>query len=272
MVTTPEGDEIKGQWAALFGRAAPLYDTVIPFFARIGARLVDHAGIRPGERVLDVGTGRGAVLLAAAERVGAAGRVVGIDLAPEMVEAAALEVERRGLAQAEVRVMDAENLDLPSEEFDAVLCNCSVQFLPDRARGAREFARVTRTGGRVAISAPAGGGPEWGFQGELVRRYEAMAERPMLPAPPPVDVGGFLIAGGLSDVEVTEVVETFTFPDGETFWRWSWSQAMRRLYEALPQEALDRLGAELVGHVEAMRGPQGAVLHQRAAVAIGHKR
>lgn len=71
--------------AAVFGRAAPTYDSVVPFFTEIGAWLVDHADVRPGESVLDVGCGRGATLFLAAARVGNAGRVLGLDLAPEIV-------------------------------------------------------------------------------------------------------------------------------------------------------------------------------------------
>lgn len=56
--------------AAVFGRAAAAYDSVIPFFARFGERLVERAGIQPGDRVLDVGCGRGAALFPAAERTG----------------------------------------------------------------------------------------------------------------------------------------------------------------------------------------------------------
>lgn len=264
-------DDVKRYWVGLFGRAEPSYDSVIPFFTRFGARLVEHAGIAPGERVLDVATGRGAVLFPAAERVGRQGHVLGVDLAPEMVESTAREIERRGLAQAAARVMDAEDLDLPDDAFDAVLCNCSVQFLT-RSRAAPEFGRVTRRGGRVAISVPAGGGPEWAFQGDLLRPYADRVVRPIPPPPAAVDVAGFLGEAGLSGVEVTEVVESFTFPDGEAYWHWSWSQGMRRLYEALPDDALANLRADLVGRVDAMRGAEGVVLHQRAKVGIGHKR
>jgi O-methyltransferase/aklanonic acid methyltransferase len=71
--------------AAVFGRAADVYDSVIPFFERFGARLVEVADLRPGESVLDVGAGRGATLLPAARAVGPEGRALGVDLSEEMV-------------------------------------------------------------------------------------------------------------------------------------------------------------------------------------------
>src|SRR5688572_1381792 len=90
-------------------------------FAHFGQRLVAELGVEPGQRVLDVATGRGAVFFPAAERVGAAGEVVGVDLAESMVRATNEEAERRGLGTP-VRIMDAEQLDFPDAGFDRVLC------------------------------------------------------------------------------------------------------------------------------------------------------
>src|SRR5688572_25387548 len=100
----------KTETAAQFNRMATDFDAE-GAFAHFGQRLVDVVGIEPGQRVLDVATGRGAVLFPAAERVGTAGEAVGIDLAEGMVRAANEEAERRGLGSP-VRTMDAEQLDL----------------------------------------------------------------------------------------------------------------------------------------------------------------
>src|SRR5688500_2176491 len=83
-----------------------------------GRRLVEGVGVSAGDAVLDVATGRGAVLFPAAERVGPGGSVVGIDLAVGMVERTRAEIERRGVANASVRQMDAERLDFADGSFD----------------------------------------------------------------------------------------------------------------------------------------------------------
>src|SRR5437870_2451577 len=102
---------MKDQIAAHFGKIAPTYDRVGPrWFAHFGRRLVELAQVPTGGTVLDVATGRGAVLLAAAERVGAGGRVVGIDLSEGMLRETAAEIERLGLRNSHVRQMDAEAL------------------------------------------------------------------------------------------------------------------------------------------------------------------
>ena len=96
----------KAQIRAQFSRLAPVYDFV-GCFAYFGPRLVEAVGVEPGQRVLDVASGRGAVLFPAAERVGPDGHAEGIDLAEGMVQAVNADAEARGIA-ARVRLMDAE--------------------------------------------------------------------------------------------------------------------------------------------------------------------
>jgi len=140
----------KAQVSAQFSQLAPVYDFA-GGFARFGRRLVDAAGVEPGQRVLDVASGRGAALFPAAERVGSAGHVEGIDLAEGMVQAVNADAAARGVG-ARVRLMDAEHLDFPDGSFDRVLCGFGIMFPPDQLLVLREMRRVLRPGGRVAVS------------------------------------------------------------------------------------------------------------------------
>src|SRR5215467_8227718 len=100
-------DAAKAEVAALYSLVAPMYGTVGPaVFAHFGRGLVEMMGISTGARVLDVAAGRGAILFPAAEKAGAAGRVTGIDLAGKMVQGTAADIERRGLKQAIMLLMD----------------------------------------------------------------------------------------------------------------------------------------------------------------------
>src|SRR5215213_2543347 len=118
----------KAQTGALFSSLALEYDP-LGVFSHFGRRLVARAGIEDGQQVLDVASGRGAVLFPAAERVGEAGNAIGIDLAEGMERATNEEAMRRGLA-VQVRHMDAEHLDFPDAAFDRVLCGFGVMFFP----------------------------------------------------------------------------------------------------------------------------------------------
>ena len=112
---------------------------------------MEVANINAGAHVLDIASGRGAVLFPAAERVGAGGEVVGIDLAEAMAHATSEEAASRGL-KARVNVMDAEELTFPDESFDCVTCGFGIMFFPDQDRGLAQMRRVLKSGGCLAIS------------------------------------------------------------------------------------------------------------------------
>jgi O-methyltransferase/aklanonic acid methyltransferase len=142
----------KREVRAVFDRVVPDYDAAGPgCFAHFGRRLVEAVGVEPGQRVLDVATGRGAVLVPAAELAGPSGAVVGIDLSEAMVRLTTDEAARRGL-NARARVMDAEALDFPDATVNRVLCGFVVMFFPDLPRALAEFRRVLTPTGRLGIS------------------------------------------------------------------------------------------------------------------------
>ena len=246
--------------AAVFDRAADVYDTAIPFFARFGRRLVELGAVAAGERVLDVASGRGASLIPAAEAVGPTGQALGVDLAPAMVQRLCGDLERLGLAHASVRVGDAMNLELGDGGFDVALCGFTVMLLPDPRRAVSELARVVRPGGRLAVSMPTGAGPEWSFFGELIGQFAARAVRPLPPPPgPPPDLGALFADAGLSDVRQLDETEEFSFPGTDTWWDWVWSQGMRAFLEALPADALDELREAAETRLRALAAPDGSI-------------
>src|SRR5512135_282977 len=93
--------------------------------------MFDLAGIHPGDHVLDVAAGSGGQTILAARRVGPTGFVLATDLSPEMLAFAETEVQRAGLSNVEMQVMDADSLDLVKESFDAVICRSGLEFFPD---------------------------------------------------------------------------------------------------------------------------------------------
>jgi ubiquinone/menaquinone biosynthesis C-methylase UbiE len=116
-------------------------------FQQWGRVVADAVGAGPGERVLDVACGTGVLACAAAERVGAAGAVVGLDPNEEM-----LAVARRKSARVEWRNGCAESLAFPEATFDRVASQFGMMFFQDRPAALREMMRVLRPGGRLAVA------------------------------------------------------------------------------------------------------------------------
>jgi ubiquinone/menaquinone biosynthesis C-methylase UbiE len=111
------------------------------------AELLALAALRPGQQVLDVACGTGLVAFAAAAAVGAQGRVLGIDLSAQMVDAAQRRAQARCLAHVAFQRMDAETLALPDASVDVALCALGLMYLPDPERAVAEMRRVLRPGG-----------------------------------------------------------------------------------------------------------------------------
>jgi len=120
--------------------------------APLAAELIEIAGLRAGERVLDVACGTGVVTRLAAKRVGADGKVAGLDLNPGMLAVA------RSVTPSNMPVQwyeaSAESLPLPDGSFDVVLCQLGLQFVPDKTVALEEMRRVLRPGGRVIMNVP----------------------------------------------------------------------------------------------------------------------
>ena len=255
--------------AAVFDRAAAVYDTAIPFFARFGERLVEVAGVGPGEKVIDIASGRGASLIPAAIATGREGRVLGIDAAPAMVAALTSDVAARGLPGVTVRVGDAMALQVDDESFDVALCGFTIMLLPDPVGACAEMHRVLRPGGRVAMSMPTGAGPEWGFFSEVAMQFlDRLTTLP--PAPPAApELDGVLASAGFVAIELLDETEDFAFADEDTWWRWVWSQGMRVFLEALPDDALEEFRAAAYERLQPLKTPAGIPLRQRVRYAIG---
>ncbi|HEX5757731.1 MAG TPA: arsenite methyltransferase [Thermoanaerobaculia bacterium] len=110
------------------------------------------AELRPGEVVLDLGSGGGLDVLLSARRVGPSGRAYGLDMTDEMLELARENQRRAGVANAEFLKGELENVPLPDGTVDVVISNCVVNLSPDKRRALAEAFRVLRPGGRFAVS------------------------------------------------------------------------------------------------------------------------
>jgi len=111
--------------------------------------MLDLANLRAGSRVLDVAAGTGEQTIRAAQRVGPSGYVLATDVSASMLDLAAEAIRDAGLSNAETRLMDAANIDLEADSFDAVICRQGLMLFPERGKALVGMRRVVKPGSRV---------------------------------------------------------------------------------------------------------------------------
>lgn len=219
-----------------FGRAASVYFS--PFFSYPGQRLVELAKIQPGMQVLDICTGIGAVLLPAAQAVGVDGHVIGVDFAEEMVKASSAKIVRQDVLNADVRKMDAENLEFPDASFDYVLCGFGLAYITDIPRVLEEIQRVLKPGSTLALST-------WGEEKELASLYGRLEAEFSIVQPDLEShhlgtveaLEQLLDRSGFSSTEVTKETVKVIFDNKQEYW------AQRMPIEQIALEDLDPAGS-----------------------------
>jgi len=274
----PEKGDSEAGVVGVFSRAAPTYDRIGPqVFAHFGERLVERTRPAPDAAVLDVATGRGAVLLPAARQVGPGGRVIGIDMSAAMVREIEADIRSTGPRHIEIRQMDAEHLDFADASFDQVLCGFALWFFPHPEEALREFFRVLRPSGYVGLTT-------WTDDCPFLAWYDRELAAAISQGGPPA--GGRSGAGrfdtparleaalqltGFVGVDIISETADFIYADEEEWWLSLWSAGTRRRLEGLTTPELNRVKAEMLDKIRALKEVDGIHTLWRALLASAQK-
>jgi SAM-dependent methyltransferase len=211
-----------GNYAAVAARIQPMAE-----------HLAEAAGLRPGDRVLDVATGSGNAALAAA-RYGC--EVTGIDYVPGLLERARQRATAEGL-EATFQEADAEDLPFPDGSFDVVLSTCGAMFAPDQERTAGELLRVCRPGGRIGMV-------NWVPDGYIGELFRAIGRH----LPPPPGVRPPVLWGSEDRLrELFGPQVDITAPRRSFLWRWPSAEHQAEYFATFygpTNRALAALGAD----------------------------
>lgn len=213
--------EMRKAWSA----TASKYDRMsFEYFSAFVKTFIEFAVLQPGETVLDVACGSGLASFAAAEKVGLRGRVLGVDLAPGMVEVASQRARLQGVPQVEFLEMNAEQLTFQDNSFDAVICHLGLMLFARPDQALKEMVRVVKKNGRVACLVQ--GVPEKMIFTSLVQKT-VLKHVPELKVPgaptvysfgPPGALERAFQEAGLERMSAIRLEGTFTFPSAQAYW------------------------------------------------------
>jgi enediyne biosynthesis protein CalE5 len=253
-----------------------IYQTTAP----VSKRLVEMAGIKPGDRVLDVAAGAGEPALTAARVAGPDGQVIATDISPEMLGHGSERAAAAGIDNIEFLETDASSLDFPPDSFDAALSRWGIIFEPQAEAAAARIRGFLKPGARMAISS-------WGppdrvpFLGIPMRtvltRLDLSPPPPGTPGPlsrpTPEAISSVLEGGGFSDVEVDEIELVFEWDSPEEFVRFTREIAppISALMANHPPEVQDETWAAIVEGARPHADADGSLrLTNLVLLAAGH--
>ena len=265
---------------AVWEAMAPGWDDRHAYFEQtarpVTERMLERLAPARGHTILELAAGTGIAGFAAAALVGPGGRVIVSDFSEAMVETAGRHAAELGLGNVEFRVLDAEQLDLPNEAVDGVLCRWGYMLMADPAAALAETRRVLRHGGRLSCAVFAG--PEQNPWAALPSRV--LQERGHLP-PPEVGAPGILAladnvrlrrlfsGAGFSEPQIEEIAITWRFADTDDYWEFlaGAAGAIAIVLGQLDEDERGRVREQIVERVKSFDSAGGIALPGVSLVA-----
>ena len=247
----------------------------VPLIGRpVAEDLIHAASLGKGERVLDVGCGTGVVTRLAAGQVRPDGTVAGLDINPGMLAVA------RSVTPLELEVewyeADACAIPLPDASFDVVLCQMSLQFIPDRGQGLREMRRVLVPGGRLVLNVPGPAAPVFETLARAMGEHVAPQAEGFVRAVFALDDDGelesLLTEAGFQDVHVRAETRELSLPaPGDFLWQYVGSTPLAAIVADADDRAQAALAADVIAEWRTLAGGDGIDVRQRMLTATARR-
>jgi ubiquinone/menaquinone biosynthesis C-methylase UbiE len=265
-----DGSEQTEKMAALFNNLSNTYDAVgVDFFQPIASTLIAAMTPFPGEHWLDIGCGRGAVLLPIAQTIGSTGRAVGLDISAGMIEHSRTLAKKAGLENIHFSVGDAQAPLLTNGPFDTISSCLVLFFLADPLSALRNWLPLLKPGGRLGVTTFGEVDPRWKHVDEVFQ--------PFLPSqmrdPRTSGIAGpfasnqgmeqLLCDAGFSNVHTVETVISVHFADAEQWYAFTWSVGQRMMWLAIPEGSRSQVRKEAELRLAKYAEPDGSVVFQQ---------
>ena len=242
--------------------------------------MLDMAGVREGQRVLDVAAGAGEQTIVTAKRVGPSGYVLATDISSNILDFAQNAARQAGLENVDTKVMDGENLEVPDDSFDAVISRVGLIYFPDQHKALTGMKRVLKPGGRVAAitySLPENN-KFFSVPVSIIRRRANLA--PPLPGQPgPFSLGGPGVLeaaykkAGFHDIQVRLVPSPLRMPSAAKCVRFERESfgALHQMLAGVPEAERPSVWDEIEQELKNFEGADGFVGPCEMVVAVGVK-
>ncbi len=263
-----QSEEAAAQWA----RQAQQRQHILGEATRL---MLEAVALRPGDHVLDIAAGAGDQSLLAAREVEPGGTVLATDISAEMLKEAARAAEQQGLTSITTRVMNAEQLELPDQAFDAVICRLGLMLVVHQQEALREILRVLKPGRKLAalVWSTAERNPGFSIPLSILATYITS---------PAFTSGPFSLAGtgvfeqalreaGFHAVSIRALPVQLRFPSVDAFFQQMPSASVENAMRQFDQQTGQRLLQEIRQAVSQFEGPDGLVFPGELLLGVGTK-
>jgi O-methyltransferase/aklanonic acid methyltransferase len=245
----------------MYDKIASTYGTALDVMDFYGRELVAASGLGSGDRVLDLGCGRGSCLRPAADAVGAAGFVVGVDISEQMIVLLAQELADDHVTNAKVRVADGDDLELAPGSFDAIICGFAIHHFTDLTATLTACRVALRSGGCFAASTNRDGVVDYPWVHDalaetgLFPRLEEPSQRPQFAGAP--ELRQSLTDAGYPSITTTSVQHRFVFADINAYVNWIRTQGLGTVVNRLDPEHLQTFTDSCARRLQEHAAPDG---------------